>query len=513
MNQHRQPNAQGPVGIVIAAVLRRWWLVVVLTVIGAVTAFGIAHRQPKSYTATAALLFRDPGVAQKLFGSSVGTGSSDPDRSAATNIKLIKLPQVADETARRLELSSDEVSGAISVAAAGASDVVNVTAETNDPAKSASIATTYVRAFITLRKRTDRETITGAARLLDRQIAALEDQGKGDSTQADQLKNRRDELDIIASLQTGDAELAQAAHVPGAPSGPKVKVDTLIGLVLGFLLGVVAATLAFIVDRKFRTAREITDAFDLPVLGAIPRDRALRELAGSDWLMRRGVVEEFRSLRANLRYLAVGEALSSLLIVSAGEKEGKSTVAVGLAANAARGSRTGSAGGRVLLVECDLRRPVLADRLGIVAFTPGLAQILAGLASPAEAIKTYELPDHSSFDVVTAGGSVPNAAELLDSQQMSQFLEDMYAEYDLVILDAPAVGLVSDAIPLAAQVSGVLFVTRLRATSEPKARVALERLRRVNARVLGVVVNDARSRGGRMGHYGGEAKSVASVPG
>jgi Mrp family chromosome partitioning ATPase len=107
---------------------------------------------------------------------------------------------------------------------------------------------------------------------------------------------------------------------------------------------------------------------------------------------------------------------------------------------------------------------------------------------------------------------VPNAAELLDSQQMSRFLEDMYAEYDLVILDAPAVGLVSDAIPLAAQVSGVLFVTRLRRTSEPEARRALDRLHRVNARVLGVVVNDARSRGGRVGRYG-EVKSVASVPG
>jgi succinoglycan biosynthesis transport protein ExoP len=512
MNEHRQPNAQGPVGLVVAAVLRRWWLVVVLSVIGAGTAFGLAHRQEKSYTATAALLFRDPGVDQKLFGSSVGTSGSDPDRAAATNIKLIKLPQVSDEAARRLKLSADEVSGAISVAAAGASDVVNVIAETNDPAKSARIATTYVRAFIALRKQSDRETIVDAARLLNRQIAALEDQGKGDSAQADQLRNRRDELDIIASLQTGDAELAQAAHVPGAPSGPKVKVDTLIGLALGFLLGLLAVTLAFVVDRRLRTAREITDAFDLPVLGSIPRDRALRDLTGSDWLTRRGVVEEFRSLRANLRYYGVDASLSSLLIVSAGDGEGKSTIAVGLAANAARASRSGSGGGRVLLVECDLRRPVLADRLGVVAAAPGLAQILAGMASNADATRTYQLPDGSSFDVVVAGGSVPNAAELLDSQQMSRFLQDMHAEYDLVILDAPAVGLVSDAIPLAAQVSGVLFVARLRNTSEPEARRALDRLHRVNARVLGVVVNDARSRGGRVGHYG-EVKSVASVPG
>ena len=506
MNEHRQPNAQGPVGLVVAAVLRRWWLVMVLSVIGAVTAFGIAHRQEKTYTATASLLFRDPGVDQKLFGSSAGTSGSDPDRSAATNIKLIKLPQVSDEAARRLKLASGEVSGAISVASAGASDVVNVIAETNDPALSARIATTYVRAFIALRKRSDRETIVNAARLLNRQIAALEDQGKGDSAQADQLRNRRDELDIIASLQTGDAELAQAARVPGAPSGPKVKVNTLIGLVLGFLLGVVAVTLAFVVDRKLRTAREITDAFDLPVLGTIPSDRVLRNLTGSGWLTRRGVVEEFRSLRANLRYYGVDESLSSLLITSAGDSEGKSTIGVGLAANAARGS----GGGRVLLVECDLRRPVLADRLGIVAAAPGLAQILTGMASNTDAIRTSQLPDDSSFDVVTAGGSVPNAAELLDSQQMSRFLQEMYAEYDLVILDAPAVGLVSDAIPLATQVSGVLFVTRLRRTSQPEARRALDRLRQVNARVLGVVVNDARARGGRAGQHG-EAKSVASV--
>lgn len=506
MSEQRQPNAQGPVGLVVAAVLRRWWLVVVLSIIGAVTAFGIAHRQEKTYTATASLLFRDPGVDQKLFGSSAGSGGSDPDRSAATNIKLITLPQVSDEAARRLKLSRSEVSGAISVASAGASDVVNVIAETNAPALSARIATTYIRAFIALRKRSDRETIVDAARLLNRQITALEDQGKGDGAQADQLRNRRDELDIIASLQTGDAELAQAARVPGAPSGPKVKVNTLIGLVLGFLLGVIAVTLAFVVDRKLRTARDITDAFDLPVLGSIPGDRALRNLTGSDWLTRRGVVEEFRSLRANLRYYGVDESLSSLLIASAGDNEGKSTIAVGLAANAARGA----GGGRVLLVECDLRRPVLADRLGIVAAAPGLAQILTGMVSNVDAIRTCQLPGNATFDVVTAGGSVPNAAELLDSQQMSRFLKDMYAEYDLVILDAPALGLVSDAIPVATQVSGVLFVTRLRRTSEPEARRALDRLRRVNARVLGVVVNDARARGGRVGQYG-ESKSVASV--
>ncbi len=513
MNPKRQPDAQRPLGLIAAAVLRRWWLVAILALLGAVTAFGLSHRKPKTYTATAALLFRDPGVDQKLFGSSANFSDSDPDRSAATNIKLITLPEVADDTARRLKLPSGEVSGAVSVASAGASDVVNVTAETNDPEKSARIATTYVRAFIALRKRSDRETIADAARLLNQQIAALEDADRGDTDQAEQLRQRRDELRIIASLQTGDAQLAQAAEAPGSPSGPKTKANTAIGLVLGLVLGLIAATLAYLVDRKMRTTEEVAEAFSLPILGTVPRDRALRNVAGGDWLTRRGVVEEFRSLRANLRYYGIDEALSSLLIASAREGEGKSTIALGLAANAARGGGQAAGGARVLLIECDLRNPVLAARLGIDEARVGLAQVLAGMAPTSGAISTYALPDGSSFDIVPAGGAVPNAAELLDSQQMGRFLDEVQSEYDLVILDAPPVGEVSDAIPLAARVSGVLFVTRLRRTNANEARDAIERLGRVKARILGVVVNESQGRRSRAGRYGGEAKTLAGTAG
>lgn len=509
MNQHVQPDAQRPLGLVTAAVLRRWWLVVILAIIGAVAAYGLARREGKTYTATAALLFRDPGVDQKLFGSSANVSDQDPDRTAATNIKLITLPEVSTATAKRIGLSYGEVQSAISVASAGASDIVNVTAKTNDPNKSARIATNYVKAFIALRQSSDRATVKDAATLLTRQINALSRAGRGNSAQADQLRNRRDELNIIASLQTGDAELAQAAKVPGAPSGPKKKTDTAIGLILGLIIGIVAATVAFVVDRKLRRTEEIADAFDLPVIGTVPRDRALRDSSGTAWLSRHGVVEDFRSLRANLRYYGIDEALTSLLIASAADGEGKSTIALGLAANASRSG--GASGARVLLIECDLRHPVLAERLGFVGPLPGLAQLLTGTASHSEVVRPYALPDGSSFDVVTAGDAAPNAAELLDSRQMGDFLEEMKAEYDLVLLDAPAIGVVSDAIPLATRVSGVLFVTRLRRTNLPDARDALSRLERVNARVLGVVVNGAQSRRGRAGRY--QQKSLAGTAG
>ena len=261
-----------------------------------------------------------------------------------------------------------------------------------------------------------------------------------------------------------------------------------------------------------RTTDEITDALELPC-SAASRATAPCGVAGSDWLNRRGVVEEFRTLRANLRYYGVDEALSSLLVTSARSGEGKSTVALGLAANAARGGGATADGARVLLIECDLRSPVLAARVGLPDTAAGLAQVLAGMAQGTELISTYTLPDGSSFDILPAGGAVPNAAELLDSQQMRRFLEEVQAEYDLVILDGPAAGEVSDVIPLAARVSGVLFVTRLRRTNGDQAREAIDRLERVKARVLGIVVNDAQRRGGRRaGRYGGEPKTLAGTP-
>jgi succinoglycan biosynthesis transport protein ExoP len=471
-------------------VRRRFWILVICAVLVPAAAVAVSAAQQKKYTAEATLLFRDPQFDQKLFGSTFVPNSTDPERQAATNLELVSLDTVAARTAKRIPgVTPKQVSNAVEPETKGQADVVSINATWTDPRRAATMANTFANEYIAFRRDADRAKI-GVARLpLRKQLRELSREERAGPL-GRSLRARLTQLNVLASLQTGNAELVQPALAPDGPSSPKVVRNGALGLVLGLILGAGLVGLAEALDRRLRDPAEIEHAFDAPVLAGIPESPWLRKSDAAMSNAPPGQREAFDMLRANLRYFNLSREIESVLITSAESGEGKSTVAWGLAVAAAR------SGSRTLLVEADLRRPTFASQFQLHA-PAGLTTVLTGRAQPSDAVQSIRLPDVVDgaspewLSVLLAGPIPPNPTAVAESDQMARLLEDAKREYDLVIIDTPPITLVPDAIPLMRRVDGVIVVCRLGTSSRGPMHRLAHQLENLDAPVLGVVVNSA----------------------
>jgi succinoglycan biosynthesis transport protein ExoP len=471
-------------------VRRRVWIVVLCAVLVPAAAVAVSATQQKKYTAEATLLFRDPQFDQKLFGSTFVPNSTDPERQAATNLELVSLETVAARAAKRFPgVTPKQVSDAVEPETKGQADVVSIKATWTDRRRAAALANTVANEYIAFRRDADRAKI-GVARLpLRRQLRDLSREERAGPL-GRSLRARLTQLNVLASLQTGNAELVQPALVPDGPSSPKVVRNGALGLVLGLILGAGLVGLAEALDRRLRDPSEIEHAFDAPVLAGIPESPWLKKADAAMSNAPPGQREAFDMLRANLRYFNLNRAIESVLITSAESGEGKSTVAWGLAVAAAR------TGTRTLLVEADLRRPTFASQFQLDA-PGGLTTVLTGRTQPADAVQSIPLAQvvdgtsPESLCVLLAGPIPPNPTAVAESDQMARLLEDAKRDYDLVVIDTPPITLVPDAIPLMRRVDGVIVVSRLGTSSRGPMHRLAHQLENLDAPVLGVVLNSA----------------------
>lgn len=490
---------------------RGWWLILACALLSGATAFVISLSQTKRYTASASLLFRDPAFDQTLFGGS-NVPTDDPARQADTNLRLVRLRKVAERTAARPDvfLSAKQVHDAVEVSADRQADVVVIQATSEDPVLAAKLANVYGGEFIDLRREADRQTIFRAQRAIERQIAALEKQGNTGRQNADSLLRRAEQLYVLASLQTGNVELVERARPPTRPSSPRTERNTALGLLLGGLLGVGLVLLRGRLDRRLRTSESLEDAFGRPLLARVPVADDLREGLATP---RSPTQDAFSTLWTNLRYFNVTRKVDSVLVTSSSRGDGKSTVALNLAAAATR------TGHRALLLEADLRRPSLA-RVSRTSPSNGLTQTLVGATSIDEATAELALSadadptgDGRHIDVIFAGPISPNPAEMLDSQAMRSLLTAARELYDLVVIDTPPISLVPDAIPLAQQVGAVVVVARTGQTTRDEAAGLKGQLAALDAPFVGVVENHAplEARDYYYGHSENEVPSKSTV--
>jgi succinoglycan biosynthesis transport protein ExoP len=485
---------------------RRAPVIILCAVLVPGAAYAISASKQKQYSAAASLLFRDPAFDQKIFGSTALPPSTDPAREAATNVRLVSLEAVAARTSRRLRgrLSGSQISSKIRVSPEGLSDVVSVTATDPNPRFAASLANGFAAEYIGFRRAADRSKIREAQDLIRRQLGSLPPAQQATDGKARSLLQQ---LDVLGSLQTGNAELVQRATPPLSPSSPKTTENTLVGGVLGLLLGVGSVLLLERLDRRVRDPKELESLFDRPVLGAVGESRALAREKGSVGRLEVGEREAFRMLRANLRYFNVDHQVGSVLVTSAAPGDGKTTVAWNLAATAAEG------GGHVLLIEADLRHPSIAEGLGHRG-AAGLSTVLAAQADVDDVVQEIPLQDQGNgrglrtLQVLLAGPLPPNPSDLLESDRMREVIANAEREYDLVVIDTPPTSVVSDAVPLVKQVGGVIVVGRIGKTTRDAATHLRNQLRNLGAPVLGVVVNtvrsDSESYGYGYGHDYGE---------
>jgi tyrosine-protein kinase len=474
---------------VIEALRRRAGLVVLCIVLVPLAALGLSLVQQKQYTATIALLFRNPGLDQEILGrGNILFPPIDADQEAATNLRLVDLDTVDRLVGQRLGVSQEDVRGKIDVQAQGNSNIVEVSATDPSPQRAANIANVFGQEFIAFRRDADQAKINQATILLQNRINELPPGGGGDVRRS-LLENRLTALQTLADLQTGNAEVVQPADVPTSASSPKIIRNTAIGGLIGVLLALALALILDRVDRRVREPDELEDIFDLPIVGYVPESGSLRkEDAGPQ--LRGPIAEAFRMLRTTLLYFNVDKNIRSLLVTSAAPKEGKTTVSLNLACTAAAG------GAKVLLLEADLRHPALRKHIGDVPDgIPGLGEIIArdlDLHSGVTRVpleSTKEGRPMASLDVILAGPVPPNPADLLESQRMRTLIQEAERDYDLVVIDTPPTFVVPDAVPLVNQVSGVIVVARLGVTMRDTARKLREQLDNLNAPALGLVVN------------------------
>jgi len=328
------------------------------------------------------------------------------------------------------------------------------------------------------------------------QLGALEREAQANRTLFETFLNRFKEAEQI-SLAQPDAWVISRAGTPTTPSFPKTNLLLLLSSGLGLLLGLGLVVAAEMLEAGLRSTEEVEKVLGVPGLGlvpAVPRGRLGRR--PEDYVMDRpfsAYAESLRALYTNLLMIQQREGIgNSVLVTSAIPSEGKSVLLASLARVVASGGR------RVLVIDCDLRRPqinVLFDLPNEI----GLASYLAGRAS---ADQILHRSDPSGAHVITSGPMPANAQEVLRSARMDQFLAQMRVEYDLILIDGPPVMAVSDPKVLAGISDQCLFVARWRQTRRAAVRHALKQMMDTDVHVAGVVLTQVNIRRNAMYGFG-----------
>ncbi|MDP2710645.1 MAG: polysaccharide biosynthesis tyrosine autokinase [Solirubrobacteraceae bacterium] len=448
-------------------------------------AYAVTSRQDKTYEASAKLLLgSDAAVEQALQG---GTAPAVDQGVAATSLDLASLNRIAVRTASALGgVTPDEISGAVEVIPRGDSSVVDILATGGRREQVAPIANAYADSYIAFRREDARSGLRRVEDALNSQISRAVRAGR--EGRANELREKRDDLRLLQTVQSGGAELVERAVTPLGAASPKPRRAAIIGAGFGLILGIGLALLFDVLSRRLTDPKEAESLFDSPLLGTIPSSRAVRDASASSPPLPAVEQAAFQRVRTNMLHYN-DYNISSIAVVSALPEEGKSTVAWNIAVAGAE------AGARVVLVEGDLRRPSFVRRIG-VPDSDGVTAVLQGVAHPKDVIRRLSLNGNTNgssaartLDVIPAGEAHANPTYLIESERMERLVLDLEERYDLVVIDTPPALVVSDSMALVDRVSGVVVVSRMGRNTRDAAEQLRRHLENARAPVLGVVIN------------------------
>ncbi|MEU2261850.1 polysaccharide biosynthesis tyrosine autokinase [Streptomyces sp. NPDC019645] len=435
---------------------RRWRAITVLTLLGTAAGVLLTYTAVPEYRATA-----------KLFVSLQGSTDEDTAQLAQGNLftqarvrsyaEVATSPLVTGHVVKQLKLkmSPAALSGKISATAQPDTVLLQLTVTDTRAARAARISNAVAERFT--------EVIRGLERPVDAESSPVR------------------------------LSVTEPASVPAAPFSPRPAVNVALGLLAGLILGAGFALARETLDSSVRTSKALTDALagfgGPPVLGSIVHDphATSRPLALRDDM--HGLrAEGFRRLRTCLQFVDVDRPPKVIAVTSPLSGEGKTSVAVNLAATLAE------TGASVCLVDTDLRRPSTARTLGLIR-DAGLTTALIGRAEVQQLLQSA-----GSFSVLTSGAVPPNPTELLGSAQLRAVLRGLAEKFDHVVVDTAPVLPVADASVIASEVDGYLLVVRASRTSRDQIAEALRALRHVGASVVGTVLNMASPKEDRGAH-------------
>ena len=310
------------------------------------------------------------------------------------------------------------------------------------------------------------------------------------------LLRRLKEVGVAAGVSMNNVSIIDAAEVPNRKYKPTVRKNILIGMVLGLLGGIGLVLLFEHLDDTIKLPEDLEHLGSLPVLGIIPKlpkgpqdDVTLAVMAYYD--PRSAVAEAFRSMRTALLFSTPSGAPKVLQFTSPTHGEGKTTASLNLAITFTQ------LGHKVLLIDCDLRRPRL-HRLLELDVSRGLTHYLTGEAKPGEVAQYANLPN---LFVIPAGPVPPSPAELLGSARMLDLLALAAEKFDYVILDGPPTLGLADALILANLAQGTVIMVESTVTRRDHLVGALKRLSTAKATILGGVLNKLSQRESAYSYY------------
>lgn len=332
------------------------------------------------------------------------------------------------------------------------------------------------------------------------------------------LEKKYQEALIAEAEKLEEVKVVKPAIEPAAPvNPPKIGTNTILGTILGIILGVVFAFLIETFDTSIGAIEEVEEFLGVHVMGVIPfvsveeiktllsddpnavlEEEKVRRYARlvAHFVPASTLSESYKALRTSLNFLCSENNLKSILFTSSSPGEGKTSIVVNLAITMAQ------IGQKVLLIDGDLRRPVISKLFGIEQI-PGLTDVILGNYEWHRVVRSItdlmtgkmtiedimKTPGIDNLHIITSGTYSPNPAEIINSKAIGEFLNHAREEYDVILIDAPPVLAATDAALWSSRVDGTALVYQVGKIARgalKRSKVSLENLK---ANVIGVVLN------------------------
>ncbi len=511
----------------VAVLRRRLWVIVVVTLVVTLAAFFLAWRHTPQYEASTQLLYEQQiNVADPLSGTSgvdtnalalevdnMGTLVNSPEvRTIAVQLAPSLASAQYGVTAEP-KTGTSQSSGTVTVSGA------TVTAQSPKAAVAALAANTYAQAIIQLRQEHERASIQQAIKVIQDELQAYNTAALRQSADYILLQQRRHDLKILSATVTGDFTVVTPAAAPSAPFSPRPLRSGVLGFGVGLFVGIGLAFLLQQFDNSVQSREEVSQLLRLPLLGQIP---VLSKSAVADGHVvtledpgSQGA-EAFRMVRSNLEFLTVDGGYSTIMLTSCVQGEGKTLTLCNLAVTLAL------AGKRVVVVDCDLRRPRvhrvfdLPNKVGVSTVVSGQSKLVGSLQSVVVNPAVASAHDGSGMEhavapakldfgaeglgqpvngarpvsmyVLTSGPMPPNPGEVCASRGLATMLSHLGGQPDVVLIDTPAMLAVGDTAALANKVDGLLFLVDMHVSKRSTLHEAMDRLEQMPCRKLGLIV-------------------------
>lgn len=422
------------------ALKKSWWIVVCTVAVALAGGVGLILLSTQTYASSVTFFVRTP--ADQLGGAY--QGDQFAQKRVNSYIELAESRRLADlvKNNTQLDLTTDQITSMITAKGDMNTVLLSVTVTDTDAQRSLDIARSISTQFITLVA--DLETPPGS------------------------------------ETPTVSLEVTSAPTLNPAPVEPRKGLIMSLAAVFGLLVGIAIAILRELLDQTVRSSEAISELTEAPALATIPFDQSAKLsplVVNSDARSIRA--EAFRQLRTNLQFIDVDNPARVIVVTSSLPGEGKSSTATNLAVMFAEADK------KALLIEADLRRPKVAEYLGLEGAV-GLTNVLAGQVEISEVLQPW---GRGGLTLLPSGTLPPNPSEILGSENMNDLLDSLKKAFDIIIIDTPPLLPVTDAAVAAVKADGAILVARYGKTTNQQLTRAKQSLDAVGARTLGSVLN------------------------